>query len=221
MKYPLLAGLLAIFLSCASSAQDYMPYPTADISIEQWQQYFVLVKSAYGDSAREFPKEHLVVFRDKKNRIFYSFTTLGHPAHSAWITRQVEEKNGHVSTNQIGYFAGNEAEFAKLFSSYQELTTRTVNKIKNQESEPLRPEIALSYEEATSIWAKNKGRPEFHKYLKDFTDWSNHFQLDTKDGCFSKGEEPVVLLLVITDSAIIEPVLTNIGGAKAECFRMS
>jgi len=221
MKHTLLAGLLAVTFSCASSAQEYKPYPTANISVEQWQQYHLKVKSTYGDSAREFPKEFLVVYQDKKDTIFYSFTMPGHPAHPAWITRQVEEKNGQVFTNQIGYFAGKEEEFAKLFHSYQELTARTVNKIQNQTSTQLRPEIALTYEEATSIWAKNKGRAEFQKYLKDFTDWSNHFKLDTRKGCFDKGKEPVVLLLVITDRAVIEPVITNIGGAKAECFRMS
>ena len=221
MKQTILAGLFTVMFSCAASAQEYMPYPTADISVEQWQQYLLKVKTAYGDSAREFPDEFLVIYQDKKDTTFYAFTTPGHSAHPAWITRRIETKDGQTFTNQIGYFAGKEEAFAKLFRSYQELTARTVNEIQGEESPQLRPGIALSYEEATSIWAENKDRAEFRKYLKDFTDWSNHFKLDTRNGCFNKGKEPVVMLLVVTDRAVIEPVITNIGGAKAECFRLS
>lgn len=221
MKYTLLSGILAVTFSCTSLAQEFKPYPTANISVEKWHQYHLKVKTAYGNSARDFPKEFLIVYQDKNDTIFYSFTMPGHPAHPAWITRQVEEKNGQAFTNQIGYFAGKEGEFTKLFHSYQELTARTVNKIQNQTPTQLRSEIALTYEEATSIWEKNKDRAEFQKYLKDFTDWNNHFRLDTRKGCFDKGKESIVLLLVITDRAVIEPVITNIGGAKAECFRMS
>jgi len=91
----------------------------------------------------------------------------------------------------------------------------------SQASAQPRPEISWSYEEATSLWAKDKDRVEFQRYLKDFTDWNNRFHLDSKNGCFQKGEEPVTLLLVITDRAVIEPVFSSIGGPKAECFRMS
>jgi hypothetical protein len=84
-----------------------------------------------------------------------------------------------------------------------------------------RPEIDLSYEQATDIWQSNKERKDFQTYLDAFTEWNNHFQLDTRNDCYAKGSEPVTILLVITDRAVIEPVFSNIGGAKAECFRLS
>ena len=51
----------------------------------------------------------------------YAFTTKGHPAHPAWITRQVVESEDTVDIKQIGYFAGDEEPFAKLFQQYLEL----------------------------------------------------------------------------------------------------
>ena len=84
-----------------------------------------------------------------------------------------------------------------------------------------RPEINLSYEEATSLWETNKDRPEFQEYLEAFTQWNNQLELDTRNGCFPKGDEQVTILLVVTDRAVIEPVFSSIGGAKAECFRMT
>jgi hypothetical protein len=42
-----------------------------------------------------------------------------HPAHPAWITRQMYEEEGVVRVRQIGYFAGSTEEFAKLFLEYQ------------------------------------------------------------------------------------------------------
>ncbi len=44
----------------------------------------------------------------------------GHPAHPAFITRQLFEEGGEVRVRQIGFFAGSEQEFAKLFSEYLE-----------------------------------------------------------------------------------------------------
>ena len=109
-----------------------MPYPIANISVEQWQDYFRLVKKEYGSTLREFPKEFLIVFNSTDNNMHYAFTTLGHAAHPAWITRQVMEKDSQVFTNQIGYFAGKEEPFAKLFQAYQQLTARTVEEVSKE-----------------------------------------------------------------------------------------
>ena len=84
-----------------------------------------------------------------------------------------------------------------------------------------RPELDLSYEQATSIWQKNRDRADYQTYLEAFTQWNNHFQLDTRGDCYAKGTEPVTVLLVVTERAVIEPVFSSLGGAKAECFRMS
>ena len=78
-----------------------------------------------------------------------------------------------------------------------------------------------SYDEAASTFNRDKDRPEFQQYLDEFLQWSNHFELDTRNNCYSKGPEPVKLLLVITSRGVIEPVISNIDGPKAECFRLS
>jgi hypothetical protein len=78
-----------------------------------------------------------------------------------------------------------------------------------------------SYEEAIATFNRDKDRPEFQRYRDEFIEWSNHFELDTRNNCYSKGAEPVKLLLVITSRAVIEPVISSIGGSKAECFRLS
>ena len=109
-----------------------MPYPTANISVEQWHDYFQQVKKEYGSTLREYPKEFLVVFNSPDDKMHYAFTTPGHASHPAWITRQVVEKDSQVFTNQIGYFAGKEEPFAKLFQAYQELTARTVKKVQKE-----------------------------------------------------------------------------------------
>ncbi len=134
MKRTFLRSLsLAVAVWCSPApALEYMPYPTANISVQQWQDYFQRVKKEYGNSLREFPKEFLVVFHSPDKKMHYAFTTPGHPAHPAWITRQVTEKDGQVFTNQIGYFAGKEEPFARLFRAYQELTARTVEKVRKE-----------------------------------------------------------------------------------------
>ena len=84
-----------------------------------------------------------------------------------------------------------------------------------------RPELNLSYEQANSIWQKDKDHADYQEYLDAFTQWNNHFKLDTRGDCYAKGKEPVTILLVVTEHAVIEPVFSSVGGAKAECFRMS
>jgi hypothetical protein len=100
-------------------AQEYQPYPTPRITAEQYVQYAQEVKQALGSTADILQDQHLVAFTDERTRTFYIFTTKDHPAHPAWITRQIVEEGGQVRVRQIGYFAGSEAEFAKLFREYQ------------------------------------------------------------------------------------------------------
>jgi hypothetical protein len=115
---------LLCLLSINVSAQEYKPYPRAKITQEQWQQYFSEVSKKLATSRREFPSENLVVFEDRVTFTTYAFTQEGHAAHPAWVTRHVVEDKGDVSVRQIGYFAGNEEPFAKLFKSYQQLQSQ-------------------------------------------------------------------------------------------------
>jgi len=108
-----------------------MPYPLAGISVEQWTSYHQAVEKAYGSTRRSFPDEHLETFDGLNNNLHFAFTTAGHPAHPAWITR--EAKNGSV--NQIGYFAGKEQPFTELFKAYLVLTNKTIKSLSDKGAE--------------------------------------------------------------------------------------
>lgn len=104
----------------AALAQEYQPYPQPRITPEQWARYAEQVRQAYESTADIQKGENVIVFSDLRTRTFWVFTTKDHPAHPAWITRQMVEEAGQVRVRQIGYFAGNEEAFAKLFREYQE-----------------------------------------------------------------------------------------------------
>jgi len=106
------------------AAQEYEPFPQARITPQQWQQYFTEVSSKHAGSRREFPAEHLVVFEDRETYTAYAFTQPGHAAHPAWLTRRVVEGKVGANVRQIGYFAGEEEPFRKLFNAYLQLNAQ-------------------------------------------------------------------------------------------------
>lgn len=116
-KLPVLAAALCL-VAASALGQDYQPYPSPQITAEQWARYGEAVRQAHGDSVEVFKDKKLVAFSDLRTRTFWLFTMKGHPAHPAFITRQMFEEDGQVRVRQIGYFAGKEKEFAKLFSEY-------------------------------------------------------------------------------------------------------
>ena len=107
------------------SATEFKPYPLAEITKEEWGTYFERVSQAFPKTAQDHPEQHLIVYFNNKYRLSYAFTKEGHPAHPAWVTRQVVEAEGTIDMVQIGYFAGNEEPFAILFRQYQQLTEQT------------------------------------------------------------------------------------------------
>lgn len=111
---------VAVFiLSCFPTvAQEFKPYPRADISKRQWQTYFDEVVAKHGNTAQKQNDEKLVIYADALSNTSYVFTQDGHPAHPAWITRQLQQRAGNVNIGQIGYFAGDEAAFAALYRSF-------------------------------------------------------------------------------------------------------
>ncbi len=118
VKLHLVAGTLWLMASPAL-AQEYQPYPTPRITPEQWAKYGEEVRQNHGATVELFKDKKLVAFSDLRTRTFWVFTLKDHPAHPAWITRQMYEEGGLVHVRQIGYFAGSEEEFAKLFLEYQ------------------------------------------------------------------------------------------------------
>jgi hypothetical protein len=101
-------------------AQEFQPYPAPQITVAQWTKYADEVRQYHQATAEIYKDKQLVVFSDQRTRTFWVFTLKDHPAHPAWITRQMFEESGQVRVRQIGYFAGSEPAFAKLFREYQE-----------------------------------------------------------------------------------------------------
>ena len=126
-------GAILFVVSCAACAADpvYMPYPLPGISVEQWASFHQAVEKAYGSSRRSFPEEHLETFDSLNNNLHFAFTTAGHPAHPAWITREAKD----ASVNQIGYFGGKEQRFAEMFQAYLALTNKTIKSLSDEATE--------------------------------------------------------------------------------------
>ncbi len=113
-------------------AQEFQPYPAPRITGQQWAKYAEQVRRSHEASAELLKGQNLIAFSDHRTRTFYIFTTKDHPAHPAWITRQLFEEGGEVRVRQIGYFAGPEAEFAKLFADYQKRNTQLMEDVQRR-----------------------------------------------------------------------------------------
>lgn len=113
---------LAILLSGPLSAAVYAPYPEAEITVEQWQEYFDIVMLELADTLQAMPELNLVLFHDESTSTYYAFTTADNPAHPAWVTRRFVEQDDAIAVEQIGFFAGDEGPFADLFDAYADIT---------------------------------------------------------------------------------------------------
>jgi hypothetical protein len=82
-------------------------------------------------------------------------------------------------------------------------------------------EHELTNAQALQIWDSTKDREQYQSYGYAFVQWNNRLQLDTKNSCYSKGDEQVTLLIVISGKGEIGPVFTSVEGEKAECFRLT
>ncbi len=117
----LIAGLVAV---APARAQEFKPYPSPRITVEQWSRYLATVQEALEASAQIYKEKNIVVFSNPNTRTFYIFTTKKHPAHPAWITRQIVEEGGQVNVRQIGFYAGPQEPFDRFFREYLERTEK-------------------------------------------------------------------------------------------------
>lgn len=113
-----LALLAALVFAAPVFAQEWQPYPQPKITVDQWKAYLLTVREALEASAEIYKDKGVVVFSNPDTRTFYIFTTKDHPAHPAWITRQLVEEKGQVNVRQIGFYAGNAEAFDKMFREY-------------------------------------------------------------------------------------------------------
>ncbi len=127
-----LTQIACLGIGTPALAQEFQPYPAPQITAQQWAEYAGQVRQAHEASVEILKDQHLVAFSDPAARTFYIFTTKDHPAHPAWITRQLYEEGGEVRVRQIGYFAGSEAEFAKLFRTYQERNAQLMEDVQRR-----------------------------------------------------------------------------------------
>lgn len=80
-----------------------------------------------------------------------------------------------------------------------------------------------SYASAKAIWLNSRDAAEYQSYAAEFSQFNNHFHLDSKDGCYALASGPVELMLVIShpdndEFAVIERVLSDVDNAKSKCF---
>jgi hypothetical protein len=83
-----------------------------------------------------------------------------------------------------------------------------------------------TYADAEAIWDQSKNNPAYATYLGEFTQFSIHFHLDEKDGCYALSAGTVNVIIVITHSdnnqfALVEEVFTDVDNLKARCFKKS
>lgn len=135
MKLPKLA-LIALVFSSSLYGATWKPYAEAQITAEQWQEYFDVVVSEFGDTREEIAEAKLILFTDELTSTFYAFTADDHPAHPAWITRKLIEQDGAIAIQQIGFFAGEEQAFADLFDDYLALSDQVQQEMATEGESP-------------------------------------------------------------------------------------
>jgi hypothetical protein len=124
--------LVALWPDAAARAQEFQPYPSPKVTVDQWQKYLIEVRSRHEASLEIYKDKNVVVFSDPTKRTFYIFTTKDNPAHPAWITRQIVEQGGKVNVRQIGYFAGAQEPFDRLFSEYLQLNEQLKHEVEQR-----------------------------------------------------------------------------------------
>jgi len=123
-------ALVALLMFCLPAyAAEFKPYPSAKITLEQWQSYYDEVRSSFGETLLVVEAQSLEIYRDEESGMQFAFTRPEHPAHPAWITRQPVEAEKSINLRTIGYFAGDELSFAKLFTRYLELNEKMMQEI--------------------------------------------------------------------------------------------
>lgn len=125
--------LIAAQIGAVACAQEFQPYSSPRITAEQWLRYLALVKAKPETTEQALPEQLLLVFTDHATHTQYTFTTPGHPAHPACITRQVVDEGGELRVRQVGYFAGSEERFAELFDDYVRRNAKVRDDVKRKD----------------------------------------------------------------------------------------
>lgn len=129
-------GGLMLLVSAKVWAIEFKPYPGFAINKEQWSEYYAQVVDAAKATRQEMP-DKLEGYFDKDRGIAVIFTRPGHAAHPAWIARRPVLGENQLQLEMVGYFAGDQAAFKKLFAQYQELSNQMSNCINQADAKKL------------------------------------------------------------------------------------
>jgi hypothetical protein len=131
----LLFSLFFYFFVGTTPALEFMPYPVAKITHEQWQSFYEKARTSLGHSQRTYNDRNIVVFIDSFNGHHYAFTLPGHAAHPSWIVRRIVNHEGELHIQQVGYYVEDEAEFVELFKAYLELNEQIKPNLQDRNTE--------------------------------------------------------------------------------------
>jgi len=127
---------LVFFLARCSVALEFMPYPAAQISQEQFEVFFNKARERLSHSQRTYRHQHMVIFKDDFNGHHYAFTLPGHAAHPSWIVRRIVNHEGELQIQQVGYYVNEEAAFVELFDAYLKLNETIKPQLQEQHRLP-------------------------------------------------------------------------------------
>ena len=109
--------------STSEADAEFSPYPDARITLAQWQDYRLRIDRKYQEFRVAYPEAGIENFNVPMMGII-AFTLPSHPAHPAIVTQQIEKAGTALGSRDIGYFAGDEREFQKLWLEYEELARK-------------------------------------------------------------------------------------------------
>ncbi len=131
MKQILFSFFIILFTATAAGADQeklplelIQPYPAPKITMAEWKSFHKTVSKDLVGEKTPFDAQQLEVFTDTEKSITYIFTTEGHKAHPAWITRYAFMGNVVYDVANIGYFGGDEIAFKRLFGFQNEITKK-------------------------------------------------------------------------------------------------
>ena len=110
---------------------EFMPYPIANITLDEWQTFYSKARESLSHSQRTYRDQKMVIFTDKINGHHYAFTLPGHNAHPSWIVRRIINHEGELQIQQVGYYVNDEAPFVELFDAYLKLNDKIKPKLQD------------------------------------------------------------------------------------------
>ena len=113
--------VLFLLVGGTVAAQEFKPYSSEKITAKQFNSYFKEVSKKHSSTEQKHDEQKIITFSDTANGLQFTFTMKGNPAHPAWITRQIIEQDGSTSITQTGYYAGDKAEYDRLYAAYEQL----------------------------------------------------------------------------------------------------